>query len=284
MESLGSLPPAFKMQILSFLDPKTLEKTLSTSSKQNYEKMPKVNFYEYIKNEDESESESKSKSYFFFTKQDLHLLDTEGYVVKDHFLGDATDVAQVKQEAERLKEEGILKPAGMSQGQNRWNNSKIRGDLHTWLNDRSKLLVLWKCPQLSKLLDKMQSLQQELNSRCQFESSRTQVQLACYPGEGSRYVRHLDAFVGGSTRRITVLYYMNESWKKEDGGELRLYKQKPSDNNETTQKKKAEKEEEEAYVDVEPLADRVIIFQSRVIEHEVLPSHAMRFALTMWFY
>lgn len=37
-------------------------------------------------------------------------------------------------------------------------------------------------------------------------------------------------------------------------------------------------------VDVEPLGDRLLIFQSRSIEHEVMPSHGKRFAITMWYY
>ena len=53
--------------------------------------------------------------------------------------------------------------------------------------------------------------------------------MACYPGEGARYVRHLDAFEGGTNRRLTCLYYMNKNWQPEHGGQLRLYLPDPSD-------------------------------------------------------
>lgn len=36
--------------------------------------------------------------------------------------------------------------------------------------------------------------------------------------------------------------------------------------------------------DVEPLGDRLVVFQSRLLEHEVLPVYAPRYALTVWFY
>ena len=39
-----------------------------------------------------------------------------------------------------------------------------------------------------------------------------------------------------------------------------------------------------SYQDIDPIADRLLVFQSRMLEHEVLPAHATRFAITMWFY
>jgi hypothetical protein len=38
------------------------------------------------------------------------------------------------------------------------------------------------------------------------------IQLTCYPSNGSRYIRHLDAYVGSSTRRVTCLYYLNPEY------------------------------------------------------------------------
>ena len=75
----------------------------------------------------------------------------------------------------------------------------------------------------------------------------------------------MDAFVGGTTRRLTCLYYLNPNWVHDDGGCLRLYLK-----NETK--------------DVEPILDRLVIFQSRTVEHEVLPANSPRYAITMWFY
>jgi len=52
--------------------------------------------------------------------------------------------------------------------------------------------------------------------------------------------------------------------KSEDGGQLRLA--------------------EERFVDIPPTADKVVMFLSEHMEHEVLPSEAKRVALTMWLY
>ena len=123
-------------------------------------------------------------------------------------------------------EEGELKQAGMGKEDKKWTSKHIRGDVHIWLtNGRDKLKS--SCPELVDLLQRMQALADELNAACQFESQQTQVQLACYPGNRTGYVRHLDAFVGGASRRITVLYYLNPGWKPSDGGKLRMYLPSP---------------------------------------------------------
>jgi SM-20-related protein len=154
----------------------------------------------------------------------------------------------------------------MSQGGSKWQQSHVRGDLHLWLHDRKGLAN--SSPAVNKLLDCMQEIQTELNAACAFDSHESQVQVACYPGGGARYVRHLDAFKGGASRRITAIYYINPAWTPAAGGCLRLFVPQGT----------------EDHIDVEPLADRLLVFQSRLVEHAVLPSHDRRFAITIWFY
>lgn len=43
-------------------------------------------------------------------------------------------------------------------------------------------------------------------------------------------------------------------------------------------------EKDDEFIDIAPLADRLLVFQSRLLEHEVLPSFAQRYSLTVWFY
>lgn len=86
-----------------------------------------------------------------------------------------------------------------------------------------------------------------------------------YP-PGAKYIKHLDAYEGGSTRKLTCLCYFNKDWKSGDGGELRIFK------------------EDGTTVDVAPLNNRAVIFQSRLLEHEVLEATSDRYALTLWFY
>ncbi|KAL6050180.1 putative egl-nine egln protein [Balamuthia mandrillaris] len=272
---------------LSLLGRDTLEQTIRTPS---HERLSPFLFTPRLK---------PDASLRFFTRADLEALDAKGFIVKDNFLGSIDQVQLVLDEAKGLHMQGKLKQAGMNQGHAKWTQSQVRGDLHMWLNchhhsnstnkdeekearggepNQGSTEEQQQHPHLSALLERMRALQQELNEACDFASARTQVQLACYPGGGSRYVRHLDAFKGGATRRITVLYYMNVSWKEEDGGHLRIYY------HDAEKEEEKEDEAEEREEDVAPLPDRVVIFQSRQVEHEVLPSFAPRYALTMWFY
>ena len=94
---------------------------------------------------------------------------------------------------------------------------------------------------------------------------RDEMQVTCYPGSGSRYVRHVDNNANNG-RRLTCILYCNPTWTPADGGELRLYVR------------------ESHVIDVAPLMNRCVIFWSDSrVPHEVLPSHADRYALSIWY-
>jgi [Skp1-protein]-hydroxyproline N-acetylglucosaminyltransferase len=108
----------------------------------------------------------------------------------------------------------------------------------------------------------------------EFDDSQTSVQLAVYPGDGkSGYPKHCDRSkqaVGGQQRIITAVYYLTPpDWNcEEDGGCLRVF---CSNANE--------------FYDVVPYSNRMILFRSDIVEHQVLPSKRRdRMALTVWLY
>ena len=107
-------------------------------------------------------------------------------------------------------------------------------------------------------------LRLEANHEAWLGLDRLELQLGCYPGGGETYARHLDVFRGeGAARRLTAIYYLNEDWQPEDGGKLRLVL-------------------ESGDRDIEPIADRLLVFMSAEVEHAVLPALAERWALTAW--
>lgn len=123
---------------------------------------------------------------------------------------------------------------------------------------------------------------------------RERPQLAHYPGGSTFYCRHFDnpRFLEhtdnddemegrDNKRRLTVIYYLNKDWvttfmssptevQEADGtgvnGQLKIYPSKS----------------EGEVVYVEPIFNRVVIFLSDTIEHEVLPTINSRYALTIW--
>ncbi len=91
-----------------------------------------------------------------------------------------------------------------------------------------------------------------------------EIQAACYPGDGARYVRHVDALREDPARRFTALVYLNPGWRRADGGTLQAWTP-------------------EGLRRIAPRAGRLVIFRSDAVPHAVLPTHAPRFALTAWF-
>ncbi|XDV32693.1 hypothetical protein PO909_003442 [Leuciscus waleckii] len=92
--------------------------------------------------------------------------------------------------------------------------------------------------------------------------------VACYPGNGTGYVRHVDN-PNGDGRCITCIYYLNKDWDvKVHGGVLQIY---PEGRN--------------VVANIEPLFDRLLIFWSdRRNPHEVKPAFATRYAITVWYF
>eukprot|EP01114_Cavostelium_apophysatum_P023867 TRINITY_DN9130_c0_g1_i2.p1 TRINITY_DN9130_c0_g1~~TRINITY_DN9130_c0_g1_i2.p1 ORF type:complete len:155 (+),score=31.03 TRINITY_DN9130_c0_g1_i2:375-839(+) len=154
----------------------------------------------------------------------------------------------------------------MGRGDDAWKDTSVRGDEITWLNNEKREALKDSAPTMYELLFKIESMRKELNETCEFDSHHMQSQLACYPGNGTHYAKYLDAYVGGTTRRVTILYYLNFDWKPENGGCLRVH------NVDGTTR------------DVEPIGDRLVLFQSPRVWHEVMPAYAHRFAIGTWFY
>lgn len=130
-------------------------------------------------------------------------------------------------------------------------------------------------PTLSLLIQSVEtSAQQELSHCMEFDFSLTSVQLAVYPGDGtSGYPKHCDRSKTlskqGMQRIITCVYYVTPNdWNADlDGGSLRVYL------------------EDSCHYDVVPYCNRMVVFRSDTVEHQVLPSKRReRMALTIWLY
>jgi SM-20-related protein len=189
--------------------------------------------------------------------EEIQALGTQGYFTRAAFLGDEQARAVHAQALARV-EAGALRPAGIRRGADRTEDTSIRGDFITWLSPEpgSPLGTLWAA---------FEQLGQALSAGAYLGLGRFDLQLAHYPGGGAHYVRHRDAFPGQANRRVTAIFYANPDWRPEHGGLLRLYL-------------------EEGTVEVAPTLDRLVVFLSERLEHEVLPAHAPRLALTAWYY
>jgi 2OG-Fe(II) oxygenase superfamily len=205
----------------------------------------------------------------FFNPADLFVLQADngagpGAIVRDRLLGRDT-AAAASAAARHLHTEGRLRPAGMGAGATQWQDDSSRGDHILWLTGGIAGQPDGAWPGLEAALRKLTALGAELRRNCPALqlSTRTSVQLAWYPGDGAGYVRHLDAGSSnsGEVRRVTALYYLNPDWCERDGGWLRLF----LSGNSTTSCRR-----DGANVwDIEPLLDRLVLFRSDLVEHQV---------------
>lgn len=89
--------------------------------------------------------------------------------------------------------------------------------------------------------------------------------LAYYP-PGGFYKKHLDQFKERNNRTLSMIIYLNDQWKSGDGGELVIY----------------QNDEAKTPVKIDPIGNRLAIFNSATVWHEVLPAQKGRKSLTGW--
>jgi len=189
------------------------------------------------------------------TDDEITALGDGDLVVRDGVLGAAWAV-ECRRAAEALDAAGGLCAGRVGRG--RRDRPELRSDRRAFLSE------VEQAPPLAALWAGFESLRLSLNAGAWLGLRRFEVQLACYPGGGARYVKHRDAFAGGPNRRVTAIYYLNADWQPDDGGLLRAWV--PGGTRE-----------------VAPLADRMVIFLSDRVAHAVTPTHRRRYALTAWY-
>ncbi|MFP8489848.1 2OG-Fe(II) oxygenase [Gracilimonas sp. Q87] len=176
------------------------------------------------------------------------------YVIVDDFISEAL-FSNIMDFFHEMESADKLKKAGIGAQQDFLVKAEIRGDFIYWLEEERDTV-------LKPFFELKDELIQMLKRFCYLSLSGSEFHIAKYPA-GSHYHRHLDQFNERTNRQITVLIYLNKDWKKGDGGELVIYN-----------------EGEEILV--EPVAKRLLLFKSDVIEHEVLTTNVPRYSLTGW--
>lgn len=194
---------------------------------------------------------------------DLDELAAQRYLVKDGFAGGALALA-ARVEALALPSH----PGGLSRATTHHHDGVSRGDDTAWLTLAMTEDGPVPMPALALLWSRFDALRMQLNRGAYLGLERFELQAAHYPGAGPGYVRHRDAFLGGAqpNRRMTAILYLNPDWSPACGGRLRLHPV------------------ERAPEDIDPVLDRLVLFPSAELDHEVLPTHASRLALTAWYY
>lgn len=153
---------------------------------------------------------------------------------------------------------GLLrfKKAGIGKSLDKQINEAIRGDYIHWVDRTSAQSAL------QSYLTKLNELILFVNQNLFLSLKDYEVHMTIYP-PGAYYKRHLDQFKKDDHRKLSVICYLNENWREDEGGQLRIYSP-------------------EKDIDFLPVAGRLVCFRSDQLEHEVLPATRPRLSLTGW--
>ncbi|KAM6128513.1 egl nine homolog 1 [Pterocles gutturalis] len=190
-------------------------------------------------------------------------MNKHGICVVDDFLGKELG-GLVVQEVRALHHTGRFTD-GQLVSQKSDSSKDIRGDKITWVEGKEP-----GCQTIRLLMNSMDDLIRHCNGKLgNYKiNGRTKAMVACYPGNGTGYVRHVDN-PNGDGRCVTCIYYLNKDWDaKVSGGILRIFP-----------------EGKAQFADIEPKFDRLLFFWSdRRNPHEVQPAFATRYAITVWYF
>ncbi len=172
----------------------------------------------------------------------------------------AAIVGELRDEAYAVQMRGELHSAAVGAGVRRAVRPAIRGDEICWLTPPFS-------PAVARLADELEQLRLALNRELMLGLFDLELQFARYaPGCG--YARHLDQIAGSEARVLSLALYLNDDWRAEEGGALRLY---------TPENRDA------PFLAFAPQAGRLVSFLSDRFEHEVLPATRERLSVTGWF-
>jgi hypoxia-inducible factor (prolyl hydroxylase) len=197
-------------------------------------------------------------------------LNGSGFCVLNDFLSQNTG-KEILCEVKTLDESGTFKDGQLSGGVTASENDekltekRIRGDKITWIEGHESGVT-----HISELMQRVDSLVMQCNGASKKLGGydiqgRTKMMVACYPGQRTGYVRHVDN-PDGDGRCLTAIYYLNENWSESDGGKLRMFRGAN-------------------HIDIEPIFNRLLLFWSDERNpHEVLPANFHRYAATVWYF
>jgi SM-20-related protein len=179
-----------------------------------------------------------------------------GISIRDQFAC-AAEVLALRECARARESRGDFAPARVGRQGKERRRDHIRGDFTCWLNE--PLL-----PPERLLMQRMEELRLELNRDAFLGLFELELHYARYPA-GAAYSRHVDQPQGSTQRKLSLVLYLNSGWQSANGGVLRIHNA------------------DDDFVDVEPIAGRLVCFLTPGREHEVLQAGRERLSISGWF-
>jgi len=177
----------------------------------------------------------------------------DGYVI----IRDAFNTDLPQKLLKFAQNEKDFKKAGISNANNLHIDNQKRRDKIYWLDEDYDIQ--------SEFLSFTKGLKKYLNKELYLGLSYYESHFAIYK-EGDFYEKHLDAFKQDKNRVVTTVFYLNNNWQKDDGGELIIYNK-----------------DDKKLAEVAPEANTLVVFMSEKFPHEVLKAKRKRYSIAGWF-
>ena len=180
----------------------------------------------------------------------------DGFHVIDNFLDQ--EIYRALRTVIQIKHQGgAFKPAKTGQMLHKTSNATVRNDVISWLDDKGR------CTAIKAYFMALNQLRETLNQSLFLGLVDCEAHFAIYQ-PNHFYRKHVDQFAATKDRRISCVYYLNDEWLQEYGGELILYDSfdKPISR-------------------IMPEGNRFVCFNSNIV-HEVCTSYQTRQSIAAW--
>jgi len=175
--------------------------------------------------------------------------------IADDFLSESLSF-NLRENLQTLYASHQLKSAGTGDNKLVSYDSLFRGDVIYWLDRKNNNI------HENIFLDLMDSFVKYLNDTCYTGISSYEFHYTLYE-KGTSYKKHLDQFRNNDSRKYSMIMYLNNNWKEEDGGELCIH-------------------HADSLQNISPNNGKGVFFQSNQLEHEVLITNKQRMSVTGW--
>lgn len=163
---------------------------------------------------------------------------------------------QLRQNLLNLDIQNSLVAAGTGNEAKFVRNEKVRRDVIYWLDKSHNNFYE------TEFLKHIEAFITYLNESCYAGITSYEFHYSLYE-KGSFYLKHMDQFQDNSSRAFSMICYLNDNWKMEDGGELCIHQVGRNQH-------------------ISPIQGKTVFFKSDELEHEVLITNKRRMSVTGW--
>ncbi|MFT5251398.1 MAG: Rps23 Pro-64 3,4-dihydroxylase Tpa1-like proline 4-hydroxylase [Flavobacteriales bacterium] len=178
-----------------------------------------------------------------------------GVGICEHFLSDEL-ANNLKKNLISLQQQDLLVEAGTGNSNVIAYDSAVRSDSIYWLDKTHNNEFE------NAFFEQIEAFIRYLNESCYTGITGYEFHYSLYE-KGDFYLQHFDQFQSNSSRKYSMISYLNEQWKAADGGELLIHQ---INNNQT----------------ITPTQGKTVFFKSDELLHEVLVTQTTRMSITGW--